>query len=152
MSDGAKELADELERDYPAVDVTSVVFSRDFAGVGCCVIPQDLVLAIIAALRAAPAQSNGDEGITPEKRYNEFTTILDSDFESLLADRRELTNLRSQLATAEANYMQFCKKNDEKLEKAIKALEEILKENDRNGSSLPIPLLDAARAALKEIT
>jgi len=41
-----------LREDYPAVDVTTVVFSRDFAGVGCCVIPQDRVLAIIAAQEA----------------------------------------------------------------------------------------------------
>jgi hypothetical protein len=47
------EIARELRDDYPAVDVTTVVLSRDFAGVGCCVIPQDRVLAIIAALEAA---------------------------------------------------------------------------------------------------
>lgn len=40
----------ELREDYPAVDVTTVVFSRDFAGVACCVIPQDRVLAIISEL------------------------------------------------------------------------------------------------------
>lgn len=42
----------ELREDYPAVDVTTVVFSRDFAGVGCCVIPQDRVLAIISDVEA----------------------------------------------------------------------------------------------------
>ena len=210
MSDGASvELADELERDYPAVDVTSVVFSRDFAGIGCCVIPQDRVLAVIAALRASPpaapaggeretalrdqvfktievlqspdvtmdsefrsftakqlqkaldyaapaqsiederereaaidriisirngmttdlearaivrrelaalgatARSNGDEGRVyavggdgtfdeSDERPNEFTTILDADFESLLTDRRELATVRDQLAKARA--------------------------------------------------
>lgn len=44
------DLIRELREDYPAVDVTTVVFSRDFAGVGCCVIPQDRVLAIISEL------------------------------------------------------------------------------------------------------
>jgi hypothetical protein len=42
----------ELREDYPAVDVTTVVFSNDFAGIGCCVIPQDRVLAIIKSLEA----------------------------------------------------------------------------------------------------
>jgi hypothetical protein len=42
----------ELREDYPAVDVTTVVFSRDFASVGCCVIPQDRVLAIIGDIEA----------------------------------------------------------------------------------------------------
>jgi hypothetical protein len=46
------DLIRELREDYPAVDVTTVVFSRDFAGVGCCVIPQGRVLVIIAALEA----------------------------------------------------------------------------------------------------
>lgn len=40
----------ELRDDYPAVDVTRVVFSRDFAGVGCCVIPQERLLSILSAL------------------------------------------------------------------------------------------------------
>lgn len=44
------DIARELRDDYPAVDVTTVVFSRDFAGVGCCVIPQDRVMAVIGAL------------------------------------------------------------------------------------------------------
>lgn len=47
------EIARELREDYPAVDVTAVGFSRDFAGVGCCVIPQDRVLAIVEALDKA---------------------------------------------------------------------------------------------------
>lgn len=34
----------------------------------------------------------------------------------------EIDSLRSQLATAQATYLQFCKKHDEKMEKAIKAL------------------------------
>ena len=46
-------LADELRDSYPAIDVTTVAFSNDFAGVGCCVIPQERVLAIETALRAA---------------------------------------------------------------------------------------------------
>ena len=29
----------ELREDYPAVDVTTMVFDRDFAGIGCCVTP-----------------------------------------------------------------------------------------------------------------
>jgi hypothetical protein len=40
------ELARELRDNYPAVDVTTVIFSADLAGVGCCVIPQDRVIAI----------------------------------------------------------------------------------------------------------
>lgn len=48
MSDLARELRD----DYPAVDVTTVIFSAGFAGVGCCVIPQDRVLAVISELEA----------------------------------------------------------------------------------------------------
>jgi hypothetical protein len=60
----------ELREDYPAVDVTTVVFSRDFAGVGCCVIPQDRVLAIIGDVEAlvkalewyAKGGSNWDRG------------------------------------------------------------------------------------------
>ena len=42
MTDTAR----DLRENYPAVDVTAVVFSRDFADVGCCIIPQDRVLAI----------------------------------------------------------------------------------------------------------
>lgn len=49
------DLIRELREDYPAVDVTTVVFSRDFAGVGCCVIPQDRVLAIINELERLSA-------------------------------------------------------------------------------------------------
>ena len=46
------DLVRELRDDFPAVDVTTVVFSRDFAGVGCCVIPQEKVLEIISALES----------------------------------------------------------------------------------------------------
>lgn len=42
----------ELREDYPAVDVTTVVFSRNFAGIGCCVIPQDRLLTIADAIDA----------------------------------------------------------------------------------------------------
>lgn len=42
----------ELREEYPAVDVTTVVFSADFSGVGCCVIPQDRVLAITGDIEA----------------------------------------------------------------------------------------------------
>lgn len=45
-----KPLSDQLREDYPAVDVTTVVFSRDFAGVSCCVIPQDKVLDVISEI------------------------------------------------------------------------------------------------------
>jgi len=54
MSDQG-DIVRELREDYPAVDVTTVVFSRDFAEIGCCVIPQERVTAIadeIASLRA----------------------------------------------------------------------------------------------------
>jgi len=53
------DLIRELREDYPAVDVTTVVFSRDFAGVGCCVIPQDRVLAIISELERLSADHVG---------------------------------------------------------------------------------------------
>ncbi len=53
------DLIRELRDDYPAVDVTTVVFSRDFAGVGCCVIPQDRVLAIISELERLSADRVG---------------------------------------------------------------------------------------------
>lgn len=46
----------ELREDYPPVDVTTVVFSRDFAGVGCCVIPQDKVLAVADTIDALVAE------------------------------------------------------------------------------------------------
>lgn len=48
MTDLARELRDE----YPPVDVTTVVFSRDFAGIGCCVIPQERVLEIASKIEA----------------------------------------------------------------------------------------------------
>lgn len=51
MTDLVRELRDE----YPAVDVTTVVFSRDFAGIGYCVIPQERVLAVIGALEGRDA-------------------------------------------------------------------------------------------------
>jgi len=59
--DALSEIARELRDDYPAVDVTTVVFSRDFVGVGCCVIPQERVLKIIEALSVASAQSKSAE-------------------------------------------------------------------------------------------
>jgi hypothetical protein len=46
------DLIRELRDDFPAVDVTTVVFSRDFAGMGCCIIPQEKVLEIIARIQA----------------------------------------------------------------------------------------------------
>jgi hypothetical protein len=55
------EIADDLRENYPAVDVTKVIFSADFSGVGCCVIPQDRVLEIIAALRSASPSPVGRE-------------------------------------------------------------------------------------------
>jgi hypothetical protein len=50
------DIAQELRNDFPAVDVTTVVFSRDFAGVGCCVIPQGKVLEIIEELESLRAK------------------------------------------------------------------------------------------------
>jgi hypothetical protein len=50
------DIAHELRDEYPAVDVTSVVFSHDFAGIGCCVIPQDRILAIISTLHELEAE------------------------------------------------------------------------------------------------
>jgi hypothetical protein len=50
------DLIRELRDDFPAVDVTTVVFSRDFAGVGCCVIPQEKVLEIISRLQELDAK------------------------------------------------------------------------------------------------
>jgi hypothetical protein len=55
------EIVRELRDNYPAVDVTTVIFGEEFCGVGCCVIPQDRVLAIIGLLeglevRVAPCQ------------------------------------------------------------------------------------------------
>lgn len=58
------DLIRELREDYPAVDVTTVVFSRDFAGVGCCVIPQDRVLAIISELERLSADRVSTSGDT----------------------------------------------------------------------------------------
>ena len=62
------DLIRELQDDFPAVDVTTVVFSRDFAGVGCCVIPQEKVLEIISHLQdlqpKADCLSQGDWNYT----------------------------------------------------------------------------------------
>jgi hypothetical protein len=44
------EIIRELREEYPALDVTTVVFCKDFAGVACCVIPHARVMAIIEAL------------------------------------------------------------------------------------------------------
>lgn len=60
------EIVRELREDYPAVDVTGVVFSADFSGVGCCVIPQDRVLAIIAAISAIPSAGRGTPSGKPK--------------------------------------------------------------------------------------
>lgn len=57
------ELARALRDDYPAVDVTTVVFSRDFAGIGCCVIPQEKVLEIAVALEGHDALAKALEEI-----------------------------------------------------------------------------------------
>jgi hypothetical protein len=62
-------LADELENEFPAVDVTTVVFSGGFAGVGCCVIPQDKVIEVVAALRTAQPHPS------PDKLAGEIKTI-----------------------------------------------------------------------------
>lgn len=51
--DGLASIARELRDEYPPVDVTTVIFSRDFAGIGCCVIPQDRVLEIAATITSA---------------------------------------------------------------------------------------------------
>lgn len=40
----------------------------------------------------------------------------------ILEMRKENADLRSQLATAQATYLQFCKKHDEKMEEAREAL------------------------------
>ena len=56
------DLIRELREDYPAVDVTTVVFSSDFAGVGCCVIPKDRVLAIISELERLSAVAVSSPG------------------------------------------------------------------------------------------
>lgn len=53
-----RQIAQDLRDNYPAVDLTNTVFSADFAGVYCCVIPQDRVLEIIAAL-SREEQANG---------------------------------------------------------------------------------------------
>lgn len=50
--DGISEIVRELREEYPAVDVTKTIFT-DLAGVACCVIPQDRVLAIIEVLQEA---------------------------------------------------------------------------------------------------
>lgn len=61
------EIVRELRDDYPAVDVTSVIFSGDWAGVGCCVIPQDRVLAIIAALEGCSTATD-----PPRQEYPKY--------------------------------------------------------------------------------
>lgn len=52
MTDTAR----DLRENFPPVDVTAVVFSRDFSGIGCCVIPQDRVLAIADEIERLQAQ------------------------------------------------------------------------------------------------
>src|SRR5512138_2959408 len=47
--------------------------------------------------------------------------IIDGYAEWVRAERLE--KAEAELATAQATYLQFCKKHDEKIEKAIKALE-----------------------------
>lgn len=72
----------------------------------------------------------------------------------------EIDSLRSQLATAQATYLQFCKKHDEEMEKAIKALDTAESEARRYAEMYPqssdgrntfIILADRI-ATLKEIT
>lgn len=48
----------ELCENFPSVDVTTVVFCRDFAGMGCCVIPEEKVIQIVSILSKIAGQRN----------------------------------------------------------------------------------------------
>lgn len=70
----------ELRENYPAVDVTTVVFSRAFAGVGHCVIPHERVLAIagdIEALVKVLTDSLDDKATSYAERANRARSLLE---------------------------------------------------------------------------
>jgi hypothetical protein len=76
------DLIRELSEDYPAVDVTTVVFSRDFAGVGCCVIPQERVLAIISELERLSdkrGQPQSSKQIDPAELWERYLDEIRAD-------------------------------------------------------------------------
>ena len=76
----------------------------------------------------------------------------------ILEMRKENADLRSQLATAQATYLQFCKKHDEKLGKATAALKVFADpfnwrvDGSCDPNSSRFKGQSIAEAALKEIT
>ena len=90
-----RDIVRELREDYPAVDVTSVVFGQGFAGVGCCVIPQDRVTAIadeIASLRAQLITQAGEIASLKIGECHHFECMAEKD--------EDIAGLRAQLASA----------------------------------------------------
>lgn len=63
-----------------------------------------------------------------------------------------IESLRSQITTAQATYLQFCKKHDEKMAKAKEALESARESMEAPSTRGEQRLLDTIDAALKELT
>jgi hypothetical protein len=85
------DIAQELRNDFPAVDVTTVVFSRDFAGVGCCVIPQGKVLEIIEELESLRAKLREAEESNGRTLQNNLAK--DAEITRLHSDNDQLRDL-----------------------------------------------------------
>jgi hypothetical protein len=87
------EIVRELRDNYPAVDVTTAVFP-DLAGVACCVIPQDRVLAIISALEGCAGLAAEIEHLSELAKLQgqeiSITRERDEALERILLETREV--------------------------------------------------------------
>lgn len=66
-----------------------------------------------AAPPAAPAQSNGDEEFLLERLDDQGLYSKAERIQMIKDAAAEIRSLRAQIATAQATYLQFCKKHDE---------------------------------------